>query len=143
MTRKLKYILLAALSIICGVIVFLQYQSQKRKHEGLLTFGHIVPIVATASTSWGVNYADYYFVTSTGKKMEGSEKCGKEFNKYIGATAIYNPAAPDEYELSFNFEQYYPTWRIVFFSLIYLPAMIFVTFGFVNLGVTLYQKFKR
>jgi len=143
MTRKQKYILLTTLTVICGTIVFLQYQSQKSKHERLLTIGQIAQITAKPYSSWGVDYANYYFITTEGQKIEGNEKCGNDFNKYVNATAIYNPTNPTEYDLSFDFDNYFPTWRIIFFFFIYLPIMTFVSYGFIEFGVTIYLKLKR
>jgi hypothetical protein len=143
MTRKQKYVLLTILTVICFTIVFLQYQSQKDKHERLSSIGQKTQIIARPYTSWGVDYANYYFITSEGQKIEGNQKCGNDFNRYIGATAIYNPINPYEYDLSFDFDSYYPTWRIIFFFFIYLPFMTFVTYGFISVGVTIYLKLKR
>ena len=143
MTRKQKYILLTTLTVICGTIVFLQYQSQKSKHERLLTIGQMARITAKPYSSWGVDYANYYFITTEGQKIEGNEKCGNDFNKYVNATAIYNPTNPTKYDLSFDFDNYFPTWRIIFFFFIYLPIMTFVSYGFIEFGVTIYLKLKR
>lgn len=143
MTQKQKYFLLLILTVICGTIVFLQYQTQKSKHERLLTTGQKAKIIARPYTSWGVDYANYYFITAQGQKNEGNEKCGHDFNKYVNATAIYNPINPIEYDLSFNFDSYYPTWRIIFFFFIYLPTMIFVTYRFIKFGLTIYLKLKN
>jgi hypothetical protein len=141
-TKKQKYILLTVLTVICGTIVFMQYQLQKNKHERLVTIGQKTQIIAKPYSSWGVDYANYYFITTKGQKIEGNEKCGRDFNKYINATAIYNPTNPTEYDLSFDFESYYPTWRIIFFFFLYLPVMTFVTYNFINFGITVYLKLK-
>jgi hypothetical protein len=142
MTRKQKYILLTILTMICGTIVFLQFQSQKNKHDRLLTTGHKAKVIAKPYSSWGVDYANYYFITPQGQRIEGNRKCGNDFNKYLNATAIYNPTNPNEYDLSSDFDSYFPTWRIIFFFFLYLPAMTFVTYGFINFGVTIYLKLK-
>lgn len=143
MTRKQKYILLMILTVICGTIVFLQYQSQKSKHERLLIIGQKTQIIAKPYTSRGVDYANHYFITTQGQRIEGNEKCGNDFNKYVNATAIYNPTDPTEYDLSFDFESYYPTWRIIFFFFIYLPVLTFVTYSFINFGLIIYLKLKN
>ncbi len=142
MSRKQKYTLLFILTLLSGSIVFFQYQTQKEKHERLLNFGQKTTVLAKPYTSWGVDYAHYYFVTSQGQKIEGHEKCGNDFSKYANATVIYNPANPTEFDLSFNFNSYYPTWRIIFFFLIYLPAMVLVMYNFINFGVTIFLKLK-
>lgn len=143
MNKKKRYILLTILTIVCGTIVFIQYQSQKSKYERLFATGQKTQIIAKPYTSWGVEYANYYFITTQGQKMEGYEKCGHDFNKYENATAIYNPTNPAEYVLSFDFEHYNPTWRIIFFFFMYLPVMVFVTYGFINIGLTIYLKLKN
>ncbi len=141
--KKQKYILIASLFVVCGIIVFFQYNSQKEKHERLASIGQVVPITSQLYKAWDVDYANYYFITKQGKKIEGHEKCGKEYYKYVVAIAIYNPNNPTEYELSFNYGSYYPRWRIIFFFFIYLPAMVFVTYGFINFGITIYKAIKR
>ena len=143
MTKKENYILLTILTVIFGVIVFLQYQSQKSKHERLLTIGQKTHIIAKSYTSWGVDYVNYYFITTEGQKIEGNRKCGNDFNRYIGASAIYNPTNPNEYDLMFDFDNYSPSWRIIFFFFIYLPILIFGTFRFLNFGLIIYLKLKN
>ena len=142
MIGKQKYIFLAILTVICTIIVFSQYQSQKNKHERLLRIGQKVNITAKPYSSWGVDYVNYYFITNQGQRIEDIRKCGTTFHEYINATAIYNPENPEEYDLSVDFDRYYPAWRVVFF-LIYLPVMIFVTYGFINAVVIIYSKFKN
>ena len=142
MNRKQKSILLIISTIICGTIVFLQYQSQKNKHKRLLTNGQKTKVIAKPYRSWGVDYASYYFITTEGLRIEGKRKCGNEFYKYLNTTVIYNPTKPNEYDLYFDFESYFPTEKIIFFFFIYLPVMTFLTYRFTSVGVTIYLKLK-
>lgn len=131
------------MAFISLTIVFIQYKSQDNKHERLLTSGQKAKIVAKQYTTMRVNYANYYFITSKGKKIESTEKCGNDFERYTNATAIYNPSKPNEYELSFNFDTFNPTWRIIFFYFIYFPIMTFVNYNFVKFGLAIYFSFKK
>ena len=138
-----KYKLLTGLSLVCACIVFFQYYSQKSKHDRLDAIGVRTNIVTREYKAMGTNCVSYYFTTKDGQKIVGSEKCGNEYLKYLASTAIYNPNDPHEYELSVHFDNYYPVWRIVFFFFIYLPVMVFVTYGFVKMAIAVYFKFKR
>lgn len=137
MLRKQKQILLLIVVIICGSIVYLQYHAQQAKHERLAATGRAVPLTARHYRSDGVNYVHYSFTTTTGQKIERDEKCGADFEKYTHATAIYNPADPAEHELSFDFDGYSPRWRIFFFFLIYLPAMVFVMYKAIHFVISM------
>jgi hypothetical protein len=143
MIGKQKYIFLAVLTFICTIIVFSQYQSQKNKHDRLLRTGQKVNIVSRHYASGGVDYVNYYFITAQGQRIEDSRKCGNTFHEYIDATAIYNPENPEDYDLSVDFDRYYPTWRIIFFFLIYLPVMVFVLYGFINAVLIIYSRFNK
>lgn len=133
-----KILLLATVVLICGTIVFFQYMTQKDKHERLASLGEVAPITSTISQSQNVNYVNYYFVTEQGEKIEGKRKCGDDVDKYFNTYAIYNPNDAKDYELSFDYESYHPNGRIIFFFFLYLPAMVFVVFGFTYIGIKLY-----
>ncbi|MFN8415620.1 MAG: hypothetical protein U0U66_04730 [Cytophagaceae bacterium] len=143
MTRKQKYIVFIISAIISLAYVLYMYNTDKDRFERLLLIGEKVPIVATTYSSWDVNYAKFYFITKQGRQIQEIRKCGNEFDKYIGATAIYNPNDLDEYELSFDIDSYHPKWRKFFYFFIALPGMLFTVNTFIKGGVTLYLKFKE
>lgn len=144
MTKKQKHILLIIVTIVCAAIVFLQYQHKKSKHERLLTMGKEAPIIVKPyTTNWGDSYVSYYFYTSQGQRIEQEEKCGRDYNKYLNAIAIYNPLNPFEYELSFDFENYSTTWLTVFFVFIYLPVMTYVIYYILKIIISLYIQLKK
>lgn len=132
------------MAVICWAIVFLQYKNQKDKHDRFSTIGQVTKIASSRYTSLGVDYVNYYFITSKGQKIAGSEKLGNnEYNKYVNATAIYNPINPMEYELSFDYKNYSPTWRIFFFFFLYFPVMTFIAYKYIKFGTIFYLKLKR
>lgn len=137
MPKVTRYILLAVVLITCSLITFSQYERQRVKHEWLSKVGIWVPLSAELKTSTGVEIVAYTFTTINGRVIRDSRKSGNGFKKYLNAKVIYNPADLNNYELSFDFENYNTTWLKIFFFLIYLPAMTFVIYKFCRLGYKL------
>ncbi|MBL8001486.1 MAG: hypothetical protein JNL05_05950 [Flavobacteriales bacterium] len=124
---------------ICLALVSWQYLSQKAKHEMLAAHGRIVQF-HSLSVSSGV--AHFSFETDGGHLIESFRKCG-DCKDYSSAWVIYLPEDPDVYELSFDYDRYFPTWRVFFFYGLYLPIMFFGLNGLFNFLRHVASYFKR
>lgn len=118
--------------IACTTLVTIQYFQNKYEHERLQNLGRRTQIVASRSFRYGTDCVDYYFVTSNGIRVEGSQKCPDGCSKYTNATIIYNPNDPCEFQFVFDFERYDPDYLIVFFFVFYLPLMTGCTYGMIQ-----------
>lgn len=135
--------LIPALFFVCGVIVYLQFYSQKASHERLTSYGIKAAITVRKIKNEGVNGVKFSFTTAKGQVIEQTTKCSGDCEKYDTATVIYNPDDPSEYELSFDFESYSLTGRIFFFFFIYLPIMTLFAYHFIKAGSLFFRFFKR
>jgi hypothetical protein len=124
-----KIISVIVLAAICTSVVYNQYKKDKEKHARLETTGLLAKITATHFVSWGVDYVNYYFFTAKGQRIEDTQKCGYEFMKYPNSLVIYNPTDSNEYEFLFDFKNYSPKKRIIFYFIMYLPIMSIVVSG--------------
>ena len=137
MSKKQKYIVIASIISICFTLIFLQYKSQKDKHDKLFSNGKYA-LVTVQYVPRDVMYADFYFETDKGVKVSGFEKCGECKDYDLGV--MYNPNNPNEYELLTKAKHYNPTWRIVFFFFIYFPIVAFVASRVVLFLIDVYFK---
>jgi hypothetical protein len=143
-SKKYKHLLLLLSIIICSVFYLNNYLTISAKHEQLLKSGLKSKIVPTFYSSWGNDYVDYYFITNNGQKITATERTSKgEANyNYLIAHAIYNPQNPNEYELSYNFNNYSDKWILILNLFIAIPVSVFLLNLILNLIWTVYLLIK-
>ena len=140
--RRSKYTVFVIIAVLSGIYLYFKYNATLTKHYRLATYGVRVPIAVNFTSSWGVDYSHYYFITKTGYKIEKTEKCGKDFSRYLNAVSIYNPNDPNEFELSFMFDNYSEAWIRVFYGLICFPALCFISYNFIRFGVIIFSRLR-
>lgn len=131
MKAPFKYMLLAAITVVCSLLTSHQYNQHRAEQERLVSNGIRVPLDVQFSMAGGVKLANITFTTTEGRQIKDSRKCAGDQKKYAGAKAIYNPENPSEYALSFDLDSYSPGMMLIFYFLICLPAMIFIGYRFI------------
>ena len=108
--------------VIAWSIALFQYSIDREKYIRLRDNGTVVPAISSYSKDWTGDYANFYFITMEGTRIEKSQKCGSKetFDKeYANMLVIYNPKNPKEFENFYDFNNYFGRYRVFFFLFLY------------------------
>jgi len=125
---RLYKIVLLLLWIAESLVIYSQYRSQIDKHERIVNNGIYKVVESKIYDGSGTRMIDYVFETDNGQKIRGSRKCGDECSGIGYSMVVYNSDHPEEYELLCDVMAYNPSWKVVFFFILYLPIIAFVTY---------------
>jgi hypothetical protein len=115
-------------------------------HQRLQSNGKTVKAISTYSEHLWVSYADYYFVTDEGVRINHSEKCGNKnsFDKnFWDLKLIYNKSNPTEFWVYEDFVKYEITGTTIIMSLIFIILLGVVFSKMLHAGAHILRNLKN